>query len=361
MRLLVLCPYPEGVAPSQRLKYEQYFDFLAANNWEVTVRPFISPELWRIMYEHDRLALKVWYTLAGYVYRISLLRSISSYDVVYIHLWATPFGMPLYEWIIRRLSKKLIYDIDDLIYLKRIKSRASGIVSIIKGRKKPLFLMRNADHVITCTPYLDGFARQFNLRTTDISSTVNTEIYLPANRYYGGDKLVLGWSGSHSTSRYLHLLKDVLLQLSKDYDFSLLVMGDPRFSLPGLDIEIVGWSAATEVPTLARMDIGLYPLPADDHWVLGKSGLKAIQYMAMGLPTIATAIGANFRVIEHGVSGFLVTNEEEWYECLQKLICDPATRMRIGQEGRKRVLERFSVYANRNTYLGILNGLVDSR
>ncbi len=90
------------------------------------------------------------------------------------------------------------------------------------------------------------------------------------------------------------------------------------------------WSSASEVTDLQRIDIGLYPLP-DEEWVLGKSGLKALQYMALGIPTVATAVGANFRVIEDGVSGFLVRSDSEWIDALSRLIDDPELRLRIGQ------------------------------
>ncbi|MEI9806555.1 MAG: glycosyltransferase [Bacteroidota bacterium] len=91
-----------------------------------------------------------------------------------------------------------------------------------------------------------------------------------------------------------------LKELKKEFEFKLLVMGDAGFSLEGINVEAHAWTEAKEIETLQRMDIGLYPLPLDEEWVYGKSGLKALQYMALGLPVIATAIGANFRVIKEG-------------------------------------------------------------
>src|SRR5690606_2998172 len=129
----------------------------------------------------------------------------------------------------------------------------------------------------------------------------------PVNNYTNDRKVVVGWSGSISTAPYLYLLQDVLKEVNNICPFKLLVIGDKRFNIEGLDIETLDWSEEKEIPTLQRMDIGLYPLPLDDEWVLGKSGGKALQYMAVGIPTIATAIGANFRVIEEGESGYLVT------------------------------------------------------
>jgi glycosyltransferase involved in cell wall biosynthesis len=108
------------------------------------------------------------------------------------------------------------------------------------------------------------------------------------------------------------------------------------------------------------MDIGLYPLPLDEEWVYGKSGLKALQYMALGLPVVATAIGANFRIIENGESGYLVTAEDEWLEKLRELINTPALRKTIGMKARERVEKYYSVKANEPVYLNILNKVLNS-
>jgi L-malate glycosyltransferase len=355
-QLLVICPYPEGVAPSQRLKYEQYFDAFQNENWEITVKPFISLPFWKIIYKKGNTLQKFYYTLTAYIKRFVLLMQVKNYDVVYIHLWGTPFGPPIFERLLRKSAKKLIYDIDDLIYLKNTKSKAHPLVTWIKGRKKPLFLMQRADHVITCTPYLDEFVKRFNKNTTDISSTVDTnDRYKVVNQYKNDKVVTIGWSGSLSTSKYFYLLANVFQRLSKTHHYRLLVMGDPGVSFEGLDIEAIPWKESYEIEKLQQFDIGVYPLP-DEEWVYGKSGLKAIQYMALGVPTVATAIGANYRVIENGVSGFLVLTEDEWVTALSQLIDNPELRKKIGLNGRKRVEELFSIEANKEKYFKALNG-----
>jgi glycosyltransferase involved in cell wall biosynthesis len=254
------------------------------------------------------------------------------------------------------MSKKVIYDIDDLVYLPESKSKANKLIAGLKGRRKPIFLMRKADHVITCTPFLDSFVRQYNSRTTDISSTINTDKYSSVKDYsIDNRKVILGWSGSHSTAKYLHLLDPVFRKLMNEgCDFKLLVMGDESFSMEGIDVEALPWNESYEADVIKRFDIGLYPLP-DEQWVYGKSGLKALQYMAAGVPTIATAIGANFRIIENGVNGFLVKTKEDWVSCIQRLSEDKDLRKQIGEKGRKTVENRFSINANKEIYLSIIH------
>jgi glycosyltransferase involved in cell wall biosynthesis len=358
-KILFLSPYPKDVAPSQRLKFEQYFAHFEKAGFEITTNSFISITFWQFIYLPGKSFKKMVYTILAYFKRFKIILTLKKYDVIYVHLWVTPFGPPVFEWLLTKIHKKIIYDIDDLVYLKANKSKSNQLISFIKGRQKPIFLMKMANHVITCTPHLDEFVRKYNLNTTDISSTINTDTYQVVKNYKNDHTLVLGWSGSHSTSKYLYLLKDVLIELNQDYPFKLMVMGDANFNIEGLDVEALAWREEIEISTLQRFDIGLYPLP-DEQWVLGKSGLKALQYMALGLPVVATAIGANYRVITDNETGFLVNTEEEWLIALKQLIENEKLRESFGTKGRAKVETSYSIKATAPTYLKILNELIES-
>lgn len=355
--ILFIAPYPVNKAPSQRLKYEQYYFHLEKNGYNVVTHSFVSEKFWEIIYSKGNIVKKIFYTISGYINRVRLLLTIPFYNVVYVHLWITPLGPPLFEWLVRKLCRKLVYDIDDLIYLGNT-TESNSIIKWIKGRKKPAYLMKHADHVIVCTPKLQEFALQYNIHVTDISSTIDTDKYKPLNNYSNNHKLILGWSGSHSTVKYLYLLEDVLKELNETHEFKLLVIGDKHFNIEGLDIETKAWSAQSEVEELQRIDIGLYPLP-DEEWVYGKSGLKALQYMALGIPTVATGIGANFRIIKDGYSGYLVNSSHEWRERLIQLLENPELRKSIGSRGREVVESKYSVKSTAPVYYHIINDLLD--
>jgi L-malate glycosyltransferase len=354
-KLLVLCPHPVGYAPGQRLKYEQYFDILREAGYEITVSPFMSEAFQKIVYQKGRFIEKAFWTLAGYVRRLLDLCRIPRYDVVYTFLWVAPFAPPVFEKLTRLLAKKLVYDIDDLVFLNP-PSSANPLVHYIRSSANHISLMKSADHIITCTPYLDSFVRKYNQHTTDISSTINTDLYKPKQNYSIKNKLVIGWSGSHSTSKYLHLLDNVFRELAKTVSFKLLVMGDAGFTLEGVEVEALPWKEDYEVAVISRFDIGVYPLP-DEQWVLGKSGLKALQYMAAGVPTVATSIGTIFRIIKNGENGFLVNTEEEWKHTLMRLITDSDLRRRIGERAADTVEKHYSINATKGVYLSILNSL----
>lgn len=359
-RIVIICPHPKDVAPGQRLKYEQYIENWEKNGFKVKIKPFMTDRFWAIVYKKGHYIEKIFWTIYGYLRRINLLFTLRKYDLSYIFLWVTPFGTTFFERIYCFISKNVLYDIDDLVYHKDHKSDANSFLAILKGRKKPIYMMRSAKHVITCTPHLDSFVRKLNPNTTDISSTINTETYVPVNTYDNKNTLTIGWSGSHSTSKYVYLLEEVLLNISKKHKVRLLVIGDPTFNIEGLDCEAIKWVEKTEVIDLQRIDIGIYPLP-NEEWVLGKSGLKALQYMALGIPTIATAIGANHRVIEDGVSGTLVNTDADWKKALENYILNPDLRKAHGIKARERVEALYSIKANEPVYLEVINKVIGSK
>ncbi len=354
-KIVVICPHPEGYVPGQRLKYEQYFNNWRKNGYEITVKPFFDEPTQKILYKKGFLFKKIVGTVKGYTNRFLLLFTLHKYNTAYVFLWVTPFGSPFFEWLVKTLSKRLIYDIDDLVFLKH-KEAEPWYAYLLKGRQKPSFLMKKANHVVTCTPYLDEYARQFNINTTDISSTINTINYLPVNTYVNDKVITLGWSGSHSTIRMLKLIIPALVELRKKIEYTLIVMGGTDIKIEGVHVEALEWSEEKEIPTLQKIDIGLYPLPLNEEWVKGKSGLKALQYMALGIPTIATNVGCNDRVIENGIDGFLVTTQEEWVEKLLLLINDAQLRERIGKAAINKVEKNYSVKVNEPIYLSIIEG-----
>lgn len=353
--ILVVSPYPEGVAPGQRLKYEQYFDYLRANGYSVTVTSFVTRRLWSILYKPGRYPEKIFWTLFGFLRRLLWIPRLPFYDGIFIFHSVSLLGPALFERVYARMNPRMIYDIDDMVHMAHT-SHVNTFTRWLKGPSRITYLMRRARHVITCTPALDDFARKFNSETTDISSTIDTETYLPANVYTNDPEkpIVLGWSGSHSTEKYLSLLTGVLRQVAATRNIRLLVIGTGNFRMEGVLVESIAWNRETEVADLQRIDIGLYPLP-DDPWVYGKSGLKALQYMALGIPTVATGIGTIFRVIEHGQNGLLVKSDAEWVEAIVDLIDHPEKRRSLGTAARERVEKYYSIKANRNVYLAIFD------
>ena len=156
------------------------------------------------------------------------------------------------------------------------------------------------------------------------------------------------------------MLQNVFTKLNKRIKFKLRVISNFQYYLPDIDLEVIQWTKENEVRDLQGIDIGVYPL-FQDNWVLGKSGLKAIQYMAFGLPTVATNVGTTPKIIDHMVSGWLVKNEEEWIEALEELIKNPQLRRNLGKAARQKVLQNYSTDVVKSTYLSILNNITGTK
>ena len=354
-KVVVLCPHPEERAPGQRLKYEQYFPSWESAGYQVDVRPFWDDEAWSILYSPGNWLRKFRCFTRGLTRRRRDLVAALEADIVYLFLHAVPIGPPLLERRLHQAGIPLVYDIDDLIYLPH-QNRANPFMRWLRSKRKVTELMQMADHVIVCTPYLEEFAKNHNENVTKISSTINTDRYLPKAHRNHVDGVVVGWSGSHSTSPYLHLLDDVLRELQRVDGIGVHVIGDADFAIDGVSLSAKEWELQSEVQDMSIFDIGVYPLPHEE-WVLGKSGLKALQYMALGIPPVAQRIGTNIEIIEDGVNGFLADDRDEWLAKLRRLIYEPDLRRTLGDRARQTVLERYSVAANEPTYLAILEGV----
>lgn len=354
-KILVICPYPVGVAAGQRLKYEQYFDSWEENGFQVTVSPFMDRRLWDIVYQEGYFFSKILGTLRGYLRRCRDILRVGSFDTVYVFMWVTPLGSSFYERLFRFLSRRLIFDIEDNVFQETGNS-INPLVKWIKSPSKTTFLIKNADHVITSAPDLNDYCLTLNVKKqcTYISSSINTDRFIPINKYSNNGIVTVGWTGTFSSKEYLDILSDVFIDLSKRCDYKLRVIGNFEYELPGVDLEVIQWSSEREVEDLQGIDIGVYPLPFND-WVSGKSGLKAIQYMSFGLPTIATEVGHTPKIISHNVNGWLVKTAKDWSYALETLIKNPSLRRQLGEEARATVLANFSTHVIKSNYLSILN------
>ena len=169
----------------------------------------------------------------------------------------------------------------------------------------------------------------------------------------------LVWIGSRSTERYLAEMIPVLKRLfDQNPGIRLKIIAD--FSLDATQIPIlpVEWECTTEAAHLTSAHVGIAPLP-EDEWTLGKCGLKTLQYMAAGLPVVASAVGVHHDLIQPGVTGFLVRTEEDWISALQCLIFDPSLRKTMGLAGRRRVEASFTVQSMWPRMQAVLESLAD--
>jgi glycosyltransferase involved in cell wall biosynthesis len=359
--MLVLCPYPFGVAAGQRLKFEQYYADWTSDGWSIDVAPFMNDRLWHVAFERGHIAQKVAGTFRGCARRILDVMRVPRYDLVYCFMYVTPIGTSVLEQITRRLAERLIYDIEDNVLTapNRVQGDRNPVLRKARSADKAKYLIRTADHVITSSPFLNDACMKINEKKacTYISSSVDTDRFVPTNRYTNGSVVTVGWTGTFSTRAYLDLLRPVFQELAKRRPFRLRVIGNFDYELEGVDLEVIRWTLDREVADLQGIDIGVYPL-APEEWATGKSGLKAIQYMAFGIPCVATGIGTAPMIIRDGENGLLVQTEQEWVGALERLIDDPQLRRRLGEQARKDAVERYSTRAVAADYRRVLDSVM---
>ena len=214
------------------------------------------------------------------------------------------------------------------------------------------------DLVIAGNAYLADYAKQFNDNVVVVPTTLDTDTHapFPAPPH---DGVCIGWSGSFSTAPYFDAIAPVLgptegAGLVTSIYFKML--GDPSYRRPDLGIVGLPWREETEVADTAEFDIGLMPLP-DDDWSRGKCAFKALLYMALAIPPVASPVGVNSHIIEDGVNGYLPHDEDAWVETLGRLITHPELRKEIGLRGRNTVVERYSLRSQREGYLALFDAL----
>lgn len=359
-RALMLSTVPEGGA-SARFRVYQYLPTLEAGGFRVTVSPFFAPEFFQILYQGGKYFRKASLFLRQILKRGRLLVRLRDYDLFFVHREVLPVGPPIIESVLSRIEgRALVYDFDDAIYLPNV-SDANRFVRLLKWSRKVPQIIRSSDSVVAGNHYLAKYARTYNSRVTVIPTCVDTTKFVPKQRgNSNGGPPVVGWIGSPTTASYLLGLRDVLRQVAGSHPLVLRVSGAGReVEFPGVVAANVPWSLKQEVFLFNTCDIGIYPL-WDDVWARGKCGLKAIQFMACGVPVVAAAVGVNREIIEDGVNGFLAATEAEWVEKLGWLLSDPRLREKLGQAGRRTVEERYSLNVHAPTMTAVLRSAIDA-
>jgi glycosyltransferase involved in cell wall biosynthesis len=275
------------------------------------------------------------------------------YDFIFIHREASPAGPPVFEWYLKKIyRKKIIYDFDDSIWIPNT-SASNKIAGWARCNWKVKHICRWSYKVAGGNEYLCAFARQYNRQVELIPTCVDTlKGHSKVKSVYATDRPVIGWTGSHSTLKYLDEIMPLLKRLQEQYDFYFTVIADrdPQLSLK--NYRFIPWQAASENEDLLQLDIGIMPLTPDE-WSEGKCGFKLIQYFATGIPAVASPVGVNKEIIEEGVNGFLCKTMAEWEVALVRMLNDASLRERMGLAGRKTVEERYSVSSHRERFLGL--------
>lgn len=341
MRVLVLAPYPLERAPSQRFRWEQYIEPLRERGIELQPSSFLDAQGLDVVHLHGSWPAKAAALAAGIRRRLKDALAARRYDLVIVHRESLPIGPAWFErWLIRT-GVPYVFDFDDAIYLPAA-SEANRRLAWLKSAGKTARVIRGASLVLAGNEHLANWARCHTPRVVVIPTTIDTGAYRAVARPTHSP-LCVGWSGSRPTIAYLRLIAPVLRNLQRERGIRIRVIGDKSYKIDGATVEALDWNAKREVEDLNQIDIGIMPMP-DDEWSRGKCGLKALQYMALGIPTVLSPVGVNTEIAHDGAA-ILASTEREWYEALDALIDDARMRERVGKAGRVRVDGQYSLKA----------------
>jgi glycosyltransferase involved in cell wall biosynthesis len=345
-RLLVITQ--SDFDPASRLRLMQYFPQFAAAGWRIDHRP-LRPSLYRPA-RADNPALRRWeMRCCAMVRRAHLLRNfigVRRYDVVVVGR-----ELPHLIGLLARQNARLIFDLDDAIHL------GSSRDSVVR-------LGQLANAVVAGNETLAKAASEWSGKVRVIPTVVDPDTYLPVPMKAGEGPLRVGWLGSDYSIRetlFPHL--DMLADLQEEIGFEFIIVSGPKPILPPdsrLRWRFVAWSPAAELKIAELFDVGIMPL-VDEPLQRAKCGAKLLQYMAAGLPAIASPVGVNSSIVLPGVTGYLAADRAGWRSALMALGDDSDLRARVGEAGRARVEAEYSVRRWLPIWLELLESVAGER
>jgi glycosyltransferase involved in cell wall biosynthesis len=336
--------------PACRFRIRQYIPYLEKARWEVSLRtrnpayPWITP--WR------NPLLRAAHREAGFIRR-RVRRRWDIHDAARFHAVFLNRdlleGKSSYEAFLFQRNARVIFDFDDAIFLGE---KASHIA----------YICERAAWVIAGNEYLAEFARRWTSRVSVIPTVIDTDQYVTASEF-DQRTVRVGWLGSDQSIRetlFPHVA--VLAELQRQLGFQFIIVSRPKPDLPSSSLrwDFVEWSPTVETGIARLFDIGIMPL-VDEPYQRGKCGCKILQYMSAALPVVASPVGINTQLIQHGSRGLLASSPEDWGESLGKLIARPELRRTMGQAGRAFAEQHYSIRTWFPQLLAVIEAVADGR
>jgi glycosyltransferase involved in cell wall biosynthesis len=346
MRVLVLTPYPYGTTAGPRSSFELWERVLKDAGITLDYAVFETDRLHEILASPGNQLEKATEMGRSYVRFLPAAARAPSYDAVLINREATLIGPALIErWIASRRTP-LIYQLDDPLYIP-YRSPSNGVLSYLKFFGKVKSLCRMSSVVLANSPSHVAFAGRYNSNVWEIPSVVDADLYTGwcTPPVTNGRRVTIGWSGGPTTIGNLQVIREPLRTLSRRSDADLLFIGAKNFGLPDIPHTALEWRGETEVADLRRLDVGLVPVPLT-AWTPHKLYLKLVQYMALGIPAVATPLGTNPVIMEDGVTGFLAEGSSDWVQKVERLVENAELREEMGKAAAERAHRGYTLQAN---------------
>jgi glycosyltransferase involved in cell wall biosynthesis len=329
--------------------------FLEENGFDYKYSFLLSASDDKVFYKPGKYLHKLLIFLKSLIKRLRDVIVSNQYDIVFIQREAFMVGTVVFEKLFSYSRAKIIFDFDDSIWLNQVSqsSAPNKGLRFLKKPRKTADIIQLSDLVFAGNPYLAAYAERYNPSVVIVPTTIDTSVYQEDSSQRNSNVITIGWSGSKTTIDHFNLALPALREVEKRYEkkVKIKIIGDGNYNNHELkNYQALDWKGDEEVDQLNSFDIGIMPLP-DDEWAKGKCGLKGLQYMALAVPTIMSPVGVNTEIIQHGINGFLASTTDEWITFISQLVEDADLRKRLGQAGKKTVVDHFSVEVWRDRYL----------
>jgi glycosyltransferase involved in cell wall biosynthesis len=348
MKILALSSYPIEAAAT-RYRLFQFVEPLAGRGITMAVSPFIDTALFNKIHTAGGIVSKGLAMAGPVIQRAAQTFSAGKYDLLFVQREAMFFGPAFFEWVYQAAGRiPMVLDLDDATYVSYVSPTYGKLGSFFKFFGKTDALIKRAALVTCGNSFIADHVTEIGTAARIVPTIVDTEKFRPATKE--AKIPVLGWIGTHSTFPFLRTIFPVLERLAKKHRFRLKIVGAGQGgTVPpaGVDTEYLPWDLEREIEDFQSLDIGLYPLrtsgAANMDWLMGKSGFKAIQYMAVGIPFVMSPVGVCAAIGEQNLTHFNAVTDDDWYNSLDILLSDPRLREKMGITGREHSLLHYTV------------------
>jgi glycosyltransferase involved in cell wall biosynthesis len=352
MRVTAFTKYDREAA-STRQRFLQYGPSLARAGIELRHLPLLGDDYVRSLATREHWSKAA--LICSYANRIVELFRVPSTDLIWIHAELLPYLPFVFDKLVFRSGAPIVYDCDDAVFVKYNENRHALVRLLFSGKVEKL--ISGADAATCGNEYLRDLAARYCSRSVIFPTVVDTDVYVPqpASR----KSLVIGWIGSptswHNVRPILPLLCDFCRQTNTRFRVVGAGFEGERDRFP--EMELVDWTEDREVAEVQGFDVGIMPL-VDGPFERGKSGYKLIQYMACGVPAVASRVGANKSVLTDA-TGLFADTEAEWSAALRRLLGDESLRRRLGEGGRARALAHYSLEVHAPRLIALFKELAE--
>lgn len=353
MKIMYFTKYSRKGA-SSRLRSYQYFPYFEKNGIEIEVYPLFDSGYLENLYQGKKVKKDI---LKAYLKRFVKLLSIKKNSKLVIEYELFPYLPAWFEHVLKLRGINYAVDYDDAVFHNYDLNNNRLIKWCLHDKIDKV--MRYSSVVVAGNHYLEEKAKSSGAgEVHQIPTVVDTDRYPVKSEYNmdAGSKFIVGWIGTFSTFKYIKQILPVLEEVASEYPLVLHIVGAKGELGTSVETHFIPWTEDTEARSIRNFDVGIMPLD-DTPWERGKCGYKLIQYMASGIPVIASGLGVNNEIVKQGINGFVANTLTEWRDVLLYFIHNRNRIPEMGKEGRKTVEKKYSLQITNTDWLKIMRNI----